>query len=62
MIIGNVKLAVLPVRVIQRTDDVAYIATPSLAEGGQVIVSSLTAPIDGMAVRVAGNGKSDDAQ
>lgn len=48
------KLAVLPVRIIQRSDDVAYIATPTLEEGGQLIVSALTAPIEGMAVRVAG--------
>ncbi len=53
-VVRDGKLAVLPVRVIQRSDDVAYIATPSLEEGGQLITSALTAPIEGMAVRVAG--------
>ncbi len=48
------KLRVLPVRVIQRSDELAYIATDTLDEGGQIIVSSLTAPIEGMALRVAG--------
>ena len=48
------KLKIIPVRVIQRSDDVAYIVSPELAEGGGLVTSSLTAPIDGMPVRVAG--------
>jgi RND family efflux transporter MFP subunit len=46
------KLRILPVRVIQRTDEVAYVVTPSLAKGGQLVTSPLRAPVDGMAVRV----------
>ena len=46
------KLAILPVRVIQRRDEIAYVATPSLAEGGRLVTSSLTAPANGMQVRV----------
>lgn len=52
-VVRDGKLVVLPVRVIQRSDDIAYITTPSLGEGGLVIISSLNAPINGMAVRVA---------
>jgi len=48
-------LAILPVRVIQRGDDIAYVSTPSLDKGGAIITSSLTAPIEGMKVRVAGS-------
>ncbi|MEZ5743535.1 MAG: hypothetical protein R3D89_07350, partial [Sphingomonadaceae bacterium] len=46
------KLRILPVRVIQRTDEHAYIATQTLGEGGQVVTSTLRAPVDGMAVRI----------
>ena len=46
------KLRILPVRVIQRTDELAYITTPSLAEGGRLVTSSLRAAVDGMDVRV----------
>ncbi|MEL6487310.1 MAG: HlyD family efflux transporter periplasmic adaptor subunit, partial [Pseudomonadota bacterium] len=53
-VIREGKLAILPVRVIQRSDEIAYIATPSLSEGGQLVISSLSAPIEGMTVRVAG--------
>jgi len=56
-VVRDGKLRVLPVRVIQRTDDLAYIATPSLGEGGRLIVGSVRAPIDGMAVRVAGSAQ-----
>ncbi len=48
------KLAILKVRVIQRSDEIAYIATPTLSQGGQLVTSNLNAPIDGMRVRVAG--------
>jgi len=46
------KLHILPVRVIQRTDELAYITTPSLAEGGRLVTSSLRTAVDGMDVRV----------
>lgn len=47
-------LRILPVRVIQRSDEIAYVTTPSLGEGGRLVTSSLAAPTDGMAVRVRG--------
>ncbi len=53
-VVRDGKLRILPVRVIQRSDELAYIATETLDQGGQIITSSLTAPIDGMALRVAG--------
>lgn len=46
------KLRILAIRVIQRTDDVAYVATPSLRQGGLLVTSPMRAPVDGMAVRV----------
>ncbi len=46
------KLRILPVRVIQRTDDTAYIATPSLATGGRLVTSNLRTPTEGMPVRM----------
>lgn len=48
------KLAILKVRVIQRSDEIAYITTPTLAQGGRLITSSVNAPIEGMPLRVAG--------
>jgi RND family efflux transporter MFP subunit len=51
------KLSILPVRVIQRTDDFAYVTTPSLAQGGLLVTSPLRAPVDGMAVRVEKPGR-----
>ncbi len=47
------KLEILPVRVIQRSDDIAYITTASLDQGGSLVISSLAAPTDGMPVRVS---------
>lgn len=44
-------LRILPVRVIQRTDEIAYVTTPNLAAGGQIVTSNLRAPTDGMRVR-----------
>ncbi|MCB2079478.1 MAG: HlyD family efflux transporter periplasmic adaptor subunit [Novosphingobium sp.] len=51
-IVRGGKLRILPVRVLQRSDDIAYVTTPTLAQGGQLVTSSLRAPVDGMAVRV----------
>ncbi|MDG2004028.1 MAG: hypothetical protein P8J20_11925, partial [Novosphingobium sp.] len=45
------KLRILAVRVIQRTDDVAYVTAPSISKGGLLVTNSLRAPVDGMAVR-----------
>lgn len=61
-VVRDGALVILPVRVIQRTDEIAYIATDSLADGGQVIVSNLNAPIEGMAVRVAGADQGSDPE
>ncbi len=52
-VVRDGKLQILPVRVIQRTDDLAYVTTPSLAQGGYLVTSSLGAPVNGMAVRLA---------
>lgn len=48
-------LQIVPVRVIQRTDRSAFVTAPGIDEGGQVVVSSLSAPSNDMAVRVAGD-------
>ena len=61
-VVRDGTLAIVPVRVIQRSDEVAYITTPSLSEGGQVIVSNLNAPIEGMAVRVAAAEQGSDPE
>lgn len=46
------KLLILPIRVIQRTDTLAYVTTPTLSQGGQIVTSPLRAPVNGMAVRI----------
>ncbi|WP_209349493.1 HlyD family efflux transporter periplasmic adaptor subunit [Pontixanthobacter sp. CEM42] len=51
-VVRDGKLRILPVRVIQRTDALAYITTASLSEGGRLVTSSLRAAVDGMDVRV----------
>jgi RND family efflux transporter MFP subunit len=51
-VVRDGKLRILPVRVIQRTDEIAYVTTPTLAQGGSVVISSLRAPVDGMKVRM----------
>ena len=51
-VVRDGKLRILPVRVLQRTDDVAYITTPTLAQGGRLVTSNLRAPTDGMDVRM----------
>lgn len=53
-VIRDGKLTILKVRIIQRSDEIAYITTPTLDQGGQLVTSSLTAPIEGMKLRVAG--------
>ena len=51
-VVRDGRLRILPVRVIQRTDEVAYVTTPSLAVGGAIVTSNLRAPTDGMLVRI----------
>lgn len=53
-VVRDGRLRILPVRVIQRTDEIAYVTTPSLAVGGQIVTSNLRAPTDGMQVRMNG--------
>lgn len=47
------KLSIIPVEVLQRSDDTATITTPSLAQGGRLVTSSLRTPVEGMSVRFA---------
>ncbi len=61
-VVRDGKLAILDVRVIQRSDEIAYIISPDLAEGGGLITSSLTAPIEGLALRIAGPQPSRDGE
>ncbi|MDE1467765.1 efflux RND transporter periplasmic adaptor subunit [Aurantiacibacter sp. D1-12] len=53
-VVRDGKLQILPVRVIQRSDDLAYVTMPSLGEGGYLVTSSLGTPVNGMDVRLAG--------
>lgn len=53
-VVRDGKLRILPVRVIHRSNNTAYVTTQSLSEGGQLVISSLNAPTDGMPVRVSG--------
>ena len=49
------KLRIVPVRVIQRTDDLAFVSGDGLGQGGSVIVSGLRTPVDGMPLRAEGS-------
>ncbi|WOE73882.1 efflux RND transporter periplasmic adaptor subunit [Alterisphingorhabdus coralli] len=51
------KLKIVPVKVIQRSDNIAYVEAAELLKGGSLITSNLRAPVDGMAVRVENSGK-----
>ena len=52
-VVRDGRLRILPVRVIQRTDEIAYVTTPSLAAGGAIVTSNVRTPTDGMRVRTA---------
>ncbi|MEM7690169.1 MAG: HlyD family efflux transporter periplasmic adaptor subunit [Pseudomonadota bacterium] len=52
-VVRDGKLAILKVRVIQRSDETAYITAPSLSQGGLLVTSALTAAIEGMPLRTA---------
>lgn len=52
-VVRDGALVILKVRVIQRSDDIAYITAPSLSEGGLLVTSNLTAPVEGMKLRAA---------
>ncbi|MEP2235275.1 MAG: HlyD family efflux transporter periplasmic adaptor subunit [Alteripontixanthobacter sp.] len=47
------KLTIVPVRVLQRTDDRAIVTGSFLQQGGRLITGNVRAPVDGMAVRTA---------
>jgi multidrug efflux pump subunit AcrA (membrane-fusion protein) len=46
------KLSILPVDVLQRTDDFAWVAGAALGEAGYVVTSNLRTPVEGMPLRV----------
>ncbi len=46
------KLAIVPARIVQRTDDTAYVTIPRLTGAVRLVTSTLRAPVNGMAVRV----------
>lgn len=57
------KLHIIKVRVIQRSDETAYIVSPELAGGGALVTSNITAPIEGMELRIAGaQAQSQEAE
>lgn len=51
------KLHIMPVRVIQRTDEFAYVTSASIGDGGRLVTSSLGTPTDGMTVRMSGENQ-----
>jgi len=56
------QLAIVPVEVLQRTDDFAYVTGAGLGEGGHVITSSIRTPVNGMALRTeTSEARGDDA-
>jgi len=61
-VVRDGRLRILPVRIIQRADTVAYVTTPSLAAGGRIVTSNVRAPTDGMRVRVAAASPDRAAQ
>lgn len=48
------RLKIVPVSVIQRSDNQAFVSGAGLGEGGHVISSSLRTPVDGMELRAEG--------
>ncbi len=50
-LLADGKLRIVEVEVIQRTDSIAYVAGEGLGEGGNVVVSGLRTPVDGMELR-----------
>ncbi len=52
-VLSQGKLRVVHVQVIQRTDSFAYVSSPDLGAAGNVVVSSLSAPVDGMELRTS---------
>lgn len=52
-VVRNNKLRILPVRVLQRSDTLAYVTMPSIGQGGSIVTSNMATPTDGMPVRIA---------
>ncbi|MEP3422995.1 MAG: HlyD family efflux transporter periplasmic adaptor subunit [Erythrobacter sp.] len=52
-VVRDGNLRIIPVRVIQRSDDFAYVAAATLSQGGELVISSLPSPTDNMPVRMA---------
>lgn len=48
------KLVIVPVDVLQRTDDYAWVSGEGLGEAGHVVTSALRTPVEGMALRREG--------
>ncbi|WP_394729447.1 efflux RND transporter periplasmic adaptor subunit [Altererythrobacter sp. GH1-8] len=59
-IVREGRLRILPVRVIYRTDETAFITSDALAENTRLVISNLTAPTDGQKVRHAGGANKPD--
>ncbi|MFB0610781.1 efflux RND transporter periplasmic adaptor subunit [Aurantiacibacter poecillastricola] len=55
-VVRNGTLAIVPVEVIQRTDEFAYVAGERLGQGGAIVTSPLRTPVDGMDIRTQGEG------
>lgn len=53
------KLAIVPVEVLQRTDEFAYVTGEGLGQGGHVITSPLRTPVEGMELRHEGAAGAD---
>jgi len=52
-VVRDGNLRIIPVRVIQRSDKLAFITAGSIADGGELVVSSLSSPTDNMPVRLS---------
>ncbi|WP_338243591.1 efflux RND transporter periplasmic adaptor subunit [Aurantiacibacter hainanensis] len=51
------KLAIVPVEVLQRTDQYAYVAGEGLGDAGRVVTSPLRTPVNGMPLRMESAGQ-----
>ena len=55
-VVRDGKLQILTVRVIQRSDQYAYVTHPTIGDGGSLVVSNLGTPSNGMEVRTSADG------
>ncbi len=56
-VVRDNKLQIVPVRVIQRSDNIAYVTAANVQQGDRLVTSSLTAPTNNMPVRLSGSDK-----